>query len=96
MDLIKIESNNVEFKERWQDDYLKWICGFANTQGGVLYVGISDNGDICGVENPKKLMEDIPNKVRDLLGILVEVNLKEKGDKQYIEIVINSYPYPIN
>ena len=99
MDLIKIESNNVEFKERWQDDYLKWICGFANTQGGVLYVGISDNGDICGVENPKKLMEDIPNKVRDLLesyNIRVELDDRnEKIGKKIREAQLEKIPYMV-
>ena len=39
------ESQNIEFKESWRDEYQKWICGFANAQGGVLYVGVKDNGD---------------------------------------------------
>ncbi len=30
------ESQNIEFKESWRDEYLKWICGFANAQGGTL------------------------------------------------------------
>lgn len=41
-------------------------------------------------------MEDIPNKVRDMLGILVDVNLKEKDNKQYLEIATEAYPYPIS
>lgn len=89
------ESQNIEWKESWRDEYLKWICGFANAQGGTLFVGIKDNGEICGVQDTKKLMEDIPNKVRDMLGILVDVNLKEE-EKQYLEIVTEAYPYPIN
>lgn len=52
--------------------------------------------EVCGVHDAKKLMEDIPNKVRDMLGILVDVNLKEKDDKQYIEIITKAYPYPIS
>lgn len=28
------ESQNIEWKHSWHDDYLKWICGFANAQGG--------------------------------------------------------------
>lgn len=91
---MNTESQNIEFKESWRDDYLKWICGFANAQGGILYIGIKDNGDICGVQDVKKLMEDIPNKVRDMLGILVDVNKKE--EKAYLEIVTEAYPYPIS
>ena len=86
------ETQNIEFKASWRDEYLKWICGFANAQGGKLYVGVSDDGEICGVQDAKKLMEDIPNKVRDLLGILVDVNLKEKDGKEYLEIVTEEYP----
>ncbi|MFR4036917.1 MAG: hypothetical protein ACLTZT_03370 [Butyricimonas faecalis] len=41
-------------------------------------------------------MEDIPNKVRDIMGILVDVNLKEKDGKNYLEIVTEAYPYPIS
>ena len=69
------ESQNIEFKESWRDEYQKWICGFANAQGGTLYIGLHNNGEVCGVQDAKKLMEDIPNKVRDIMGILVEVNL---------------------
>ncbi len=61
------ESQLIEYKESWRDEYLKWICGFANAQGGVLYIGKRDDGSVCGVADSKKLMEDIPNKVRDAL-----------------------------
>jgi len=90
------ESQNIEFKESWREEYLKWICGFANAQGGKLYIGVRDNGEVCGVQDAKKLMEDIPNKVRDLMGILVDVNLKEKDGLQYLEIITDAYPYPIS
>ena len=53
----------------FRDEYLKWICGFANAQGGTLYIGKRDDGSVCGVADSKKLMEDIPNKVRDALII---------------------------
>ena len=52
---MNTESQNIEFKESWRDDYLKWICGFANAQGGILYIGIKDNGDICGVQDAQNL-----------------------------------------
>ena len=93
---MNTESQNIEFKESWRDEYQKWICGFANAQGGMLYIGIKDNGEVCGVQDAKKLMEDIPNKVRDMLGILVEVNLKGKDEKQYLEIATEAYSYPIS
>ena len=30
------ESQNIEFKESWRNEYQKWICGFANAQGGII------------------------------------------------------------
>jgi ATP-dependent DNA helicase RecG len=33
--MINKESQNIEFKESWRDEYLKWICGFANANGGT-------------------------------------------------------------
>lgn len=59
-------------------------------------IGVADNGEVCGLQDVKKLMEDIPNKVRDLLGILVDVNLKAEDGKEYLEIITESYPYPIS
>lgn len=67
-----MESQNVEYKQSWKDDYLRWICGFANAQGGTIYIGIDDNGNVCGVKDSKKLLEDIPNKVVNYMGIVVD------------------------
>ncbi len=69
------ENQNIEYKESWRDEYVKWLCGFANAQGGKLYIGINDKGEVCGVENAHKLSEDIPNKVVSFLGIVAEVYL---------------------
>ncbi len=56
------ESQITEFKLNWRDEYLKHLCAFANSQGGKLYLGIKDDGTVVGVNNAKKLLEDIPNK----------------------------------
>ena len=91
------ESQNIEFKESWRDEYLKWICGFANANGGKIYIGVKDDvpHNVVDLPDADKLMEDIPNKVRDVLGIMVDVNLLHDGDKRYIEIAVEPYPYPV-
>ena len=80
------ESQNIEWKESWRDEYLKWICGFANAQGGTIYIGINDSGEVIGVKDIKKLLEDIPNKIQSVLGIVCDVNRLEKAGLAYIEI----------
>lgn len=90
------ENQNIEWKESWRDEYLKWICGFANAQGGKIYIGKSDKGEVVGIDNAKKLLEDIPNKVRDILGILVDVNLHEIEKGVFLEIIVEPQPFPVN
>src|SRR5574344_2930680 len=90
------ESQNVEYKESWRDEYLKWICGFANASGGTLFIGIADDGKVCGVKDSKKLMEEIPNKIQSMLGIIADVNLQTKNDLSFIEIHVAPSSYPVN
>lgn len=90
------ESQNIEYKESWRDEYIKWICGFANAQGGKIYLGVNDKCEVVGLSNSEKLLEDIPNKVRDLLGILIDVNLLEDKGRYYLELIIESSNVPIS
>ena len=90
------ETQNTEWKASWRDEYLKWICGFANAKGGKIYIGKNDKGNVVGVTNAKKLLEDIPNKTKDILGIIVDVNLHTTNEGKYLEIIIEDYPYPVN
>ena len=90
------ESQQVEWKASWRDEYLKWICGFANAEGGVLVIGRNDAGEAVGVADARHLLETLPNKVRDLLGIVVDVNLLQESGKPLVEIVVEPYPYPIS
>jgi len=90
------ETQNIEHKSSWHDDYLKWICGFANAQGGKIYIGKDDNGKIVGVEDYKKIMDEIPNKIKNNLGITAEVNLEQADDKHFIEIIVQPFSVPIS
>jgi ATP-dependent DNA helicase RecG len=91
-----IENHQLEWKENWRDEYLKWICGFANAHGGTLVIGKNDRGQITGAVNSVRLIEEIPNKVLSILGIIVDVKLKTENDKDYIEIEVDAQPYPVN
>ena len=93
----KNESQVVEWKESWQDKYLEWICGYANAQGGTLYIGVDDNGKVLGLNEKtvKKLLEDIPNKITAAFGITCDVNLKIKGKNKYIQIEVKKSKLPV-
>lgn len=59
------ESYTLELKERINSDFKKEIVAFANADGGEIYIGVSQNGSIVGVENAETEMERIGNVIRD-------------------------------
>ena len=90
------ENQDIEWKSSWRDEHFKWVCAFANTDGGVLEMGRNNKGKVVGLDNAGKLLEDLPNKMRDLLGIVASVKLLEEKGKQYIRITVEPYPYPVS
>lgn len=90
------EQQNIEYKKSWHDDYLKWICGFANAIGGVIYIGKDDKGNVVHLSDYAKLMEDIPNKIRNTMGIICNVQLESEQDKKYILIKVNPYSVAVS
>ncbi|GAP73016.1 hypothetical protein SAMD00024442_55_5 [Candidatus Symbiothrix dinenymphae] len=90
------EKQNIEYKQSWHDDYLKWVCGFANAQGGRIYIGKDDVGKVVGVYDYKHLMDEIPNKIKNNMGITAEVNLLQEDDKHFIQIIVQPYSVPIS
>lgn len=95
---LQRENQNTEFKENWRDDWLEDICAFANTDGGKIYIGVYDNGDIKGLEgnNLRDLLVSLPNKVNNKLSIIPSVNEKNESDLKYIEIIVAGSSVPIS
>ena len=86
-----IETDRIEFKQSWRDEYLEHICGMANAEGGSLFIGLDDNGAPVGIaeKDIRKLLEDIPNKIVDGLHLYnVKVRPLSSEGKYYIEIVV--------
>lgn len=93
---MSIECLNVWCETSWHDSYLKWICGFANARGGRLYIGKNDAGEVVGVPCCEDLAEEIPNKIREHLGIVCDVNVLEYNGLHYLEIIVFPYTVPIS
>ncbi len=89
----KKESHSLEFKQSWRNEYLKVVSAFANTDGGVLFIGLDDKGNPVTLKNVKKLLEDIPNIIRNKLGIIPSVELDKEGA---IKITIDPHSVPIS
>lgn len=90
------ESQTLEFKRLWKDDYLKTICAFANGEGGCLLVGVGHDGQVVGLENGRELLETLPNKIHNNLALLVDVTLHQQAGREYLEVVVQGTYAPVS
>ena len=63
--LLPKEDLTTEFKREFVDDVKLAVLAFANTNGGVLYIGGNDDGSICGVANPDEVILQTQNAIRE-------------------------------
>ncbi len=61
------EGKTIEFKREYMDDIKYVVIAFANTEGGKLYIGINDDGTICGVSDVDNNMLKLTNMIRDVV-----------------------------
>ena len=59
------ENKTTEFKREYVDDIKNTIVAFANCDGGTLYIGVNDDGTVCGVDNVDGTMLRVTNAIRD-------------------------------
>ena len=90
------ENQYTEFKESWHDEYVRYISAFCNADGGSLYIGINDSGEVIGLQYPEKLIEKLPNFIAQKTGIMPLIHLKEKEGKEYLEIIVQPSAMPIS
>lgn len=65
--MFERECDTVELKEVYVDDIRKEIIAFANTNGGTIYIGVKDNGDVVGLEDIDAITLQIANVCRDAI-----------------------------
>ncbi|MCL2148816.1 MAG: putative DNA binding domain-containing protein [Methanomassiliicoccaceae archaeon] len=85
----------MEWKEPWRIDWLRWIAAFASQEGGTLVIGKDDKGRVVGVQNHKKLLEEIPSTVKNKLGIRPSVSAMSEGGKTYVVIKVEKEGRPV-
>ena len=65
--MVFTESNLVELKESYVPEIRQEILAFANCSGGTIYIGVRDNGEVIGIENPDEVNLKISNSCRDAI-----------------------------
>ncbi|MDR3283104.1 MAG: putative DNA binding domain-containing protein [Candidatus Methanoplasma sp.] len=71
------EDQDMEYKRLWKDEYLKTVCGYANSEGGVLRIGVEDDGTPAGVGDPEKTAKTISDTIVNILNIYPTVRIEQ-------------------
>jgi ATP-dependent DNA helicase RecG len=82
------EGERVEFKQQWTDQALEDLAAFANTRGGTLFVGVSDDGEIVGVEDPEAEIQRIANTAVSRLGLTPSITQRTMDGREVIEVQV--------
>ena len=64
---MTFETENIEFKLQFTDELYKEVIAYANTDGGVIYIGIDNNGNAVGIDNVDENYTRITNGIRDAI-----------------------------
>lgn len=65
---MQYESERIEYKSQMIDDIYKKVIAFANTNGGVIYIGIDDKGKLIGIDNVDETYTRLTNGIRDAIA----------------------------
>ena len=99
---LAYENIDREFKELYVSDIKKTVVAFANTEGGILYIGINDAGEVVGLQNVDEVMQQTANTLKDSIAPdvmpFVKIRAVTREGKQIIEVAVQngtSRPYYI-
>ena len=94
---MHIETENIEFKSQFTEELYKEVIAFANSDGGIVYVGIDDSGNVIGLADVDEEYTRITNGIRD--AIMPDVTMFVHyaiQDKKVVRITVsegNNKPY---
>ena len=84
------ETRIVEFKETITDTFLKTVSAFSNYDGGTIYFGIDDDGNIKGLKDVKQACLDIENKINDSISPQPNYTMEIQNNDQTIKLTVKS------
>jgi len=87
------ECETVELKEIYTPDLKKEIVAFTNTNGGMIYIGVQDDGEIVGLDNADFVMQQISNSLRDGIrpdvSMFTNIELLQEDNKYFVKLTVS-------
>ncbi len=93
------ESQTVEFKASFGRETIESLVAFANTQGGTVLIGVTDNGSVCGITIGKETLNDWLGQIKSSTSpsIIPEINTVFLHNQWIVIIHVHEYPVkPVN
>ena len=84
------ETRTIEFKETITNTFLKTVSAFSNYDGGEIFFGFDDNGNIKGLPDVKQACLDIENKVNDSITPQPDYTLEVQNNDRTIKLTVKS------
>jgi len=90
----KGESETVEFKQSFNKETVESLAAFANTKGGCVFVGVKDNGDICGVDLGSESLQKYANQIKSSTepSLIVDIQTLQIKDQEVLVITVGEFP----
>ena len=85
-----LETRTAEFKEKITNTFLKTVSAFSNYDGGEIFFGIDDNGNMKGLPDVKQACLDIENKVNDSITPQPDYELELQNNDRTIKLTVKS------
>lgn len=96
-EIMKIEeSSTIEFKELVNDSVFKSLSAFSNTNGGLLYIGISDQKEVMGFDCSNRSIEEMTSRIINKLGIHPQIDCIEVNGKHVLKVEVKKSTLPIS
>lgn len=90
--MIFQESETIELKEIITPDIKKEVIAFANCGGGTLYVGVTDSGEVIGVDNSDETLQQPGNMIRDAIKpditMFIHYDMLEQEGRRIISVSV--------
>ncbi|MBO7599376.1 MAG: putative DNA binding domain-containing protein, partial [Bacteroidales bacterium] len=88
------EDAKTEFKQSFSDDVIIALVAFANSKGGKVYVGMRDNGTVCGVSLGKEALQTWLNEIKQKTepSIIPDLEVIDVDGKQVVMLTVQEYP----
>lgn len=88
------ETESIEFKESFDKETIETVAAFSNTRGGIIFIGVNNDGDVRGASIGKETLKDWSNRISQNTepSVIPEINVENVKGKGIVIIQIQEYP----